>query len=125
MRNQSLLLSALILVATTVSARAQSVTGPGFLFSNAPNPAPAASPFAHDYLVPHDSRNEVPRISLAAHLARQKRVVLARKDSVCYTARTYSFPTDGSPDMTKPTSSTTCEVPKEASLKRSTAPIPR
>ncbi len=128
MRSHIPLFSTMILTAATACARAQSLSSPESLLPNAPTPASVASPFPHDYLVPHDSRNEVPSIDLAAarsRLARQKQVLLARNTSVCYTVRAYNFPSDGSPDIAKPTSSTTCEVPKEGALKRSSGQVPR
>jgi hypothetical protein len=95
------------------------------LLPNAPNPAPAPSPLFRNYLVPHDSRNELPRIDPSAPSPKRVQVVAARNNSVCYTVRAYNFPADGSADMTKPTSSTTCEVPKDVALKRSSAQIVR
>jgi hypothetical protein len=125
MRSHGLLFSTLILAATAAFARAQSLSSPGPLLPNAPNPAPAQGLFFRDYLVPHDSRNDVPRINPAAQRPRHALGVVARNNSVCYTVRAYNFPTDGSADMAKPTSSTNCEVPKDGALKRSNGQMPR
>jgi len=121
MRILAFVCSALVAGACLVPASAQS---------------PSSQPLDRNYLVPHDSREQLPSFTspkatkvtqvpgIPLNPAQKAPIKVARNNMVCYVIQSYNFdPTSSLAEMPKPAAASTCVSSTDGRVKGAASPV--